>query len=212
MSTHSRTLAILAALAVGAGAIVIWQLRTDEGTSHQPGGAAQPQSENEAEVAVVPNATEIQTSISPGIDLRRPELPISPPAPEVAPASAPSSVLELRRRIYQEKLPLLDAAQVTLKSPAFIEVMSTNIAVLLDAQGRGTAREVGKSVPIPSQRKTGLYTFTFNGTTYSFDPLEFPEYDYFYKNRRSIQPDFPGMDVVIGLVKQRAATAVQLLH
>lgn len=147
----------------------------------------------------------------PTSSLRTPEVAkVSAVTGSPTPTRALSEVEEMRKLVLTKNLPLLDGVGITLKSAELRETMATSIAVILDASGRGTPRVEGRQIKIPSSTD-GNYTITYNGTTYTFRAEEFPEYDYYWKNRRLVQPDFPGMDTLLALVKQRASAALKLL-
>lgn len=104
-----------------------------------------------------------------------------PTAPSVPPASEPKPKTEHEFRIANMKEWLADvqANKAGLRSEQVSCLLAASIAEIMDAQGRGIPREVGKRTAFPGPG-SNQRVFVYNGTTYIFPTWEFPEYDAYH--------------------------------
>ncbi len=212
MSTRARVFLLACAVVVVPALMVTsWLIRRQQSMRQSMNESLNSASlEREADNSNIPE--DVIVDASPPDAVRQPRLAEETPrAGDPHSNRALSEVQEMRKRVLDKNLPSLDEPAITLKSGQLREVMATSIAVILDAQGRGSPRVIGQRVEIPTS-KDGKYTMVYNGTMYSFTGEEFPEYDYYWKNRRATQSEVPGMESMLVLIKQRAGEALELLR
>lgn len=212
MSTRARVFLLACAVVVVPALMVTsWLIRRQQSMRQSMNESLNSASlEREADNSNIPE--DVIVDASPPDAVRQPRrAEETPRAGDPHSNRALSEVQEMRKRVLDKNLPSLDEPAITLKSGQLREVMATSIAVILDAQGRGSPRVIGQRVEIPTS-KDGKYTMVYNGTMYSFTGEEFPEYDYYWKNRRATQSEVPGMESMLVLIKQRAGEALELLR